>query len=508
MLLIISGQYVESELYAEFGKIPPAFLPLGNERLYVHQIGQLARSYGRVALTVPSDFLLDESDAATLAGLGVSVFRTGVGKSLGAAVKEGLALTGVEGRIDILYGDTLVFEDELGGTDWIAVGGSDEFYPWHYDGETESGEAWAGMFSFSSARALADILEQTQDFIAGVTRYGTDYARLERRSLKRWLDFGHVHTYFHSRLAVTTQRHFNRLEIAGGVLTKSSDDSRKMRAEATWFETAPAAVRPFLPNYIGAESGGERYSIEYLPLTALNELYVFGRLPVKVWKKVFAACDRYLCAERSVAVPAPGGADMADRIYRDKTLARLDAFAAQSGTDIHKPWRFNGSELPSLREMTRLAAAAVIAHASVPSFVHGDFCFSNILYDFRSDRVKLIDPRGVDVDGNITAFGDFRYDVAKLSHSVLGLYDAIVAGRFCLDGGGHDIAFDVSSKGSHTIRQAFRSTSFAGRTPDDWDCQPIMVLLFLSMLPLHADKPLRQRALMANCMRLFQEWTA
>ena len=34
MLLIASGQYVVSELYAEFGGIPPAFLPLGNQRLY------------------------------------------------------------------------------------------------------------------------------------------------------------------------------------------------------------------------------------------------------------------------------------------------------------------------------------------------------------------------------------------------------------------------------------------------------------------------------------------
>jgi hypothetical protein len=28
------------------------------------------------------------------------------------------------------------------------------------------------------------------------------------------------------------------------------------------------------------------------------------------------------------------------------------------------------------------------------------------------------------------------------------------------------------------------------------------------MLPLHVDHPERQRALMANCMRLYREWKA
>jgi hypothetical protein len=35
-----------------------------------------------------------------------------------------------------------------------------------------------------------------------------------------------------------------------------------------------------------------------------------------------------------------------------------------------------------------------------------------------------------------------------------------------------------------------------------------MVLLFLSMLPLHADDPRRQQALMANGIRLYLEWTS
>lgn len=522
MLLIISGQYVESELYAEFGKIPPAFLPLGNERLYTHQLGQIASAYERVSMTLPSDFQIDRSDAIALEALGVTVHRTLVGSSLGSAVRQALESVAADGRIDILYGDTLVYANEIGGTDWIGVGGSDDFYPWHYENtspvtdpnaveDDSSGEAWAGMFSFSNAGALQQILEAKEDFIEAVTRYSETFTTMERRSLKQWLDFGHVHTYFNSRLAVTTQRHFNELSISGGILTKSSHDSRKMTAEATWFKTAPAAVRLYLPGLISSalEDAQSSYSIEYLSLTALNELYVFGRLPVKVWAKIFAACGRYLSAERSVPVDdcdAPGSDNVGSRLYREKTLRRLDDFSRQTGTDIDRPWVFNGDSLPSLRSMAEEAADAVNAGEAVPSFVHGDFCFSNILYDFRSDRVKLIDPRGLDVDGHLTSFGDFRYDIGKLAHSVVGLYDVLIAGRFNITVADHHVQFDVFHENSRAIRAAFLQTRFAGRLPDEWNCQPVMVLLFLSMLPLHGDKPLRQSALMANCMRLYQEW--
>jgi hypothetical protein len=38
------------------------------------------------------------------------------------------------------------------------------------------------------------------------------------------------------------------------------------------------------------------------------------------------------------------------------------------------------------------------------------------------------------------------------------------------------------------------------------DVQPLVVLLFLSMLPLHADNPSRQAAFFANSLRLYTDW--
>ena len=258
MLLITSGEYVETELFAEFGRIPPAFLPVGNKRLYTYQISQLAPHYSDIWLTLPVDFELDEADRRTLARQDVHIFRTP---------------------------STLIGDTRFDGTDWLAVGDSDENYHWHHEvpKNGQPGGTWTGMFSFSDAGKLGRQLASETDFIAAVTGYGSDVGHMAHKVVRKWLDFGHIHTYFDSKREITTQRHFNQLQIADGVLTKSSSDARKMLAEAAWFEQAPPAIRPFLPNFIARNETPTGYQLEYLHLAALNELYVFGRLPERVW---------------------------------------------------------------------------------------------------------------------------------------------------------------------------------------------------------------------------------
>jgi hypothetical protein len=536
MLLITSGAYVESELAAEFGRIPPAFLPVGNRRLYTYQIGQFGRLHERVCLTVPDDFRLDEADTLWLREHRVDVLRTTPGAALGAAVREFLEVvppTGAAGPLDILYGDTLITDPLREGSDWLAVGHTDEYYDWYQEAPSsgQPGGTWTGLFSFADAGLLRTQLETTDDFIAAVRAYDRAVGGLAHWTVSRWLDFGHVHTYFDSKRIITTQRHFNQLRVADGVVTKSGSDSAKIMAEASWFEQAPAQIKPYLAPYIcrttadDGNGGACAYQLEYLHLAALNELYVFGRLPERVWHRIFRACDAYLRTAGSLAAapPAPSAPaaaqpdaarpdavrldeDMLHQTWVGKTLERLQAYAGQADVDLDAPWTLNERQAPSLREIAAHAGTALLAAPPVPAFLHGDFCFSNILFDFRAGRVKMVDPRGTDALGRPARFGDLRYDLGKLAHSVLGLYDFIVAGFYLLRAEGQALQFRVLSERCMAVQRLFAETSFAGQRPAQWQCHPAMVLLFLSMLPLHADDPRRQQALMANGIRLYLEW--
>ena len=58
------------------------------------------------------------------------------------------------------------------------------------------------------------------------------------------------------------------------------------------------------------------------------------------------------------------------------------------------------------------------------------------------------------------------------------------------------------------VRRVFEATPLVGRTPAEMAAPAIVVLLFLSMLPLHDDRPERQRAFLANALRLFRDLEA
>ena len=64
------------------------------------------------------------------------------------------------------------------------------------------------------------------------------------------------------------------------------------------------------------------------------------------------------------------------------------------------------------------------------SVMHGDYCFSNILYDMRNHTIKLIDPRGfLNRERGFSFYGPYIYDYFKLAHSYIGKYDFIISGE-------------------------------------------------------------------------------
>ena len=130
--------------------------------------------------------------------------------------------------------------------------------------------------------------------------------------------------------------------------------------------------------------------------------------------------------------------------------------------------------------------------------------FSNILFDSRTQRIKVIDPRAINNCGEFSLLGDQKYDLAKLTHSIIGLYDHIIAGRYQLisiDTAHVEIVFDIDKR-IIDIQKIFMSSVFLENIVVK-DILPLVILLFLSMLPLHSDRPDRQKAMLINALRLY-----
>lgn len=521
-VLIVSGAYVSAEIAAEFGRIPPAFLPIGNRRLYRWQVEAVRRSLpeGKVVLSLPADFEPDAEDVAAFADLNVTVARAPEGASLGASLTYVALSAGlVTGPVTILHGDTLIQYYPFDRPDAVSVGVTRTYYPWADYVETDGRLSFpavseatertvlTGAFSLSDMQAFLRALALSGErFVEAVGLYSQDRP-LACLDEGQWFDFGHLHTYFQSRRRVTTERHFNRLEIDAAFLVKSSSKREKIQAERAWFGALPDPLKVYAPVVVDAAPppGGAAYRIEYHHLTTLNDLFVFGRLPTSVWRSVFEACSEFLGVAGAIK-PAPEERFDSRALYLDKTLDRLEQFARERNVDLDGEWRLNGRPTPSLRRIAEQVAGAVPqATPDLLGVIHGDFCFSNILFDFRAQRIKVIDPRGVDAQGRPSIFGDVRYETGKLHHSVVGMYDHIIAGRYALTQDG-ERSVELTLPRTEPIRAVqalFQATPFGGRLPAQLQADRVSILLFLSMLPLHADDPGRQRALLANALRLF-----
>lgn len=514
ILLIASGAYITQELVSEFGRLPPAFLPIGNKRLLEWQLALNDGRFDRVFITLPQDFALDASDLQLLEEHQVTIIRVEPSWSLGASIGHALQIIQPEAPLSLLYGDTLVGQwprPTPGQSDWIGVGQTTDNYDWYVESSSPQGhqQVWIGAFHFAQPRALMDGMHQHGGFIAAVDHYAESRAA-QKIPVPGWLDFGHVHTYYKSRTQITTQRAFNELKIVDGVVYKQSQDQKKMRAESDWLEFAPHPIKKYLPAHYGKilkANEPQGYASEYLTYPSLADLFVFGRLPASTWKEILHSCKRFIETIATLDVEGFDAGAYGQHIYADKTHARLVTFSADTGIHLDRPWCFNGRETPSLTDMAQDCIDHVLRSGRAqPSIIHGDFCFSNVLYDFRSARIKAIDPRGMNAHGEISPHGDLRYEMAKLSHSVVGLYDFIVADRFSMTQEGPDISFVIDAPHVRGVQDIFSGIQFKGKRPTEWDCMPIMVLLFLSMLPLHHDSRRRQAGLMANAMRLYLDW--
>lgn len=519
MIVINSAAYVVPEFRAEFGCIPPCLLPIGNRKLLEYQVPLLRKAFGeRIAVSLPADYELTIDEKRLFAELDITVAYVPITFTLAEALLYVLNTVGdPRESLRLLHGDTLL--DVLPkGDDLIGVAVTEDDYSWETEALASKSDAvWCGYFSFSSTQDFIRSLALSQgDFVKAVRIYSSQKP-VSICQVEGWHDLGHVNTYFVSRSRITTQRVFNSMRISEGVVWKSGSPQQKIVAESEWFKKLPVPLRRYAPQLIDAgvdhETGRAFYMLEYLPCSPLNEVFVHGKNPSFFWRRVFNLMSSFLKDARECAkFDGEGQATISIRedafnLYKNKTHARLSEYSTSRNTDLNLTTYYSNQELPSIINIAHDCIARTLSLPITPAVLHGDFCFSNILFDSRGDSIKVIDPRGLNQKEEITLLGDQKYDLAKACHSVIGLYDFIIAGRYRIEHalpGGPKLIFDLDER-LLSVQDAFMDSQLLPSLSVK-DVMPLTVLLFLSMLPLHADRPDRQDAMLINALRLYAEY--
>lgn len=527
--VVLSGKYCSPEIAAEFGNLPPSFLPVGEGRLFRKQLAMARSCNAQPVLSLPADYLLPRWDADMLAAQGVRIVRAPVSLTLNEAVQFVLEVLDAKGPLYVLYGDTLVEGEGLSELDQAAIQTTQSYYNWaeaQTDGDGKlkiiggfgdgcsQRSVLCGFFSFSDARELRQACVSSNSFDESLMRY-TRARDLRLIQVQEWHDFGHLSLVYQSRRNVMVSRSFNRIWSDGVSVVKTSSKRHKIAAEAHWYETIPEGLRLYTPHYLGRvpENGG--YRLEYLYLPTLAELYAFGELPGYVWRQILDSCMDFLreCWRHR---PEPGSreadpafaAEFFDHVFKAKTKKRLVQFLEARGWESDMQLSIDGRVFPPLETVSeRLLGYLEPTQPEDITLWHGDFFFGNILYDFRAARVHVIDPRGGYSDDDVSVYGDYRYDLSKLAHSIIGGYDSLLVG--CVD-------FERRSAGSFhfnrrwtqtqsQIAQVFAALEIDGKRICTDEIKAMTALLFLTMLPLHADDPRRQDVMLCNGLILAEE---
>jgi len=327
------------------------------------------------------------------------------------------------------------------------------------------------------------------------------------------------------RLVVT--RSYNSLELdrKRGVVLKSSGH-KKIRDELHFYDDVPEDLKIFFPRVVGAQFRGNAgddgsevtIELEYYGYLDLGRVLVFGLLCSRCWDDVMERLSEVLQVWGDWwNGKEEGKSEHSLEMYERKTVREIIAFEKQSEEAFElctaNEVVFNGGRLcgfpllwPILREYIH---KWLVPYKS--GFMHGDFCLSNILYDFSAGAVKCVDPRGS--FGGKGILGDPRYDLAKLYHSVDGGYEFLAHDKFFLtrNDGQPDIPdfnlrHDACSEYPESALRAFEMTFFLGQHIEDIkSIQVIEGLLYLSMCARHNDNPDRQIAMFLTGLKILND---
>lgn len=326
-----------------------------------------------------------------------------------------------------------------------------------------------------------------------------------------WLDVGNPDKQALSHQTLLQKRAFNELNIDAtlGTITKRSQNVEKFVDEINYLRLLPQELSVLFPRVLNYSTDWNDawMTMEYYGYPTLTEIFVFENVEPSVWEQVFIHL-REIIINGFMRYERPLPKDTLQKMYLEKTeqrLAELKTSPELSTLVKHEGLiTVNGKELknlPLLWDKLR-EAFSEMESKTIGHIIHGDLCLTNILYDLRSRICKLIDPRGS--FGSQGIFGDTRYDLAKLYHSIYGLYDFIVNDLFRVSVKGTNVTLDIRTSPRHKeICERFERVFFSHFNREE--VLLVTAMLFASMPALHYDAPQRQTAMYVRSLQLLDE---
>lgn len=516
-IIIPSAKIVPEDLWS-LGKLPGIIYPI-NQQIVFDYLYEQYRDFPVIDIICyeKSDKVRRRLNKYTKKGVNIKTLDEL--KDLGHTIY--FALEGVDEPVIINFADTIVTENVS------LIADRDAFYCYEdymsetwtyfdeqagcitniYDKNSVNPEMqkklFVGVFSITDTAYFRECLQEAfackelgmSTFYYAIRTYSNKHP-MEAVSTRNWFDIGHQDKYYNSKLEVRA-REFNHITIDKnrGILKKTSDDKDKFIGEIKWYIKLPMDIEYVRPRIFDYSTVYEEpyISMEYYVYHTLHELFLYGELTKQQWIDIFRHIRFVYDDFKKYTVNDDKIVASLEDMYLTKTLQRLDKLKADKRFlgFFTKHITVNGKVYISLDEVVQRLKKIIpeyLYDVSEFAIIHGDLCFSNIMVDSNLTFIKVIDPRGK--FGFFDIYGDQRYELAKLFHSIDGKYDYIIKDLFetTYELDNAEINYMISERNMdfdlyEIFKEAFKN-EIGG---DIKKIELIEALLFLSMIPLHGE---------------------
>ncbi len=309
-------------------------------------------------------------------------------------------------------------------------------------------------------------------------------------------------------------RHFNAISFDTYTVRKESADKDKIRREYTYWRLLPDNMKFWMVQPFDLRDDGDKasYAMERLHVPDVALQWVHGAFGVSEFTRFLERIFHFIGQRPERKVAPEVARSIRDQLYRTKVTERLTRLRAHPAFgQLNALLRGAGIagghdalEMLEVRYMWLLSRLDRGHKENRQVIGHGDLCFSNILHEKGTGLTRLIDPRGADTEAEL--WTDPYYDIAKLSHSVLGSYDFINNGlydvtlgqslepRLVLNG------VEALAKQQAAFYHCLSEAGFDSRLTRLYEAS-----LFISMAPLHMDVPSKVLAFLLNAKHILDE---
>jgi hypothetical protein len=335
------------------------------------------------------------------------------------------------------------------------------------------------------------LTKQQEGDVAGFFEENRD-ALIEVSDRLRLIDVSDERTLHDFLSGQFDARHFNAVEREEFTVIKRSTDRAKLRREYDYYRLLPPRMQMFLVQPFDFEDDGKTasYRMERISMPDMSLQWLHGAFQADEFERFLQHIFHFIAVRPERSVDRAAAAAARDALYVDKVAARIAALKALPAYKRLAPLLDNacgGIDALFGRYMDLYNGLRRQFPSGKLVVGHGDPCFSNILYSKTNQFLKLIDPLGASSEDEL--YTDPYYDIAKLSHSVLGNYDFINHGKF-------DIKVDEALGLRIEVEDPpppWTAPMFLDKL-EKFGFDPTLtrlfeVSLFISMLPLHIDRP-------------------